>query len=622
MARDLKFLSSMLLAGAMALVSGCGGGSSDSGAASEVPNDAASDTTGSSSSSSSSSSSTSSSSTSSSSSSTSSSGSPLGAAKIYITPTQHSAGITITFADNKQVSSSLAELQRPSESYQALHTLTQYDGQNLATSALELQANTRYNLRYRVNYTDGSYDSGSEQFTTQAEFSLQSAVNTYNVSNNTEINNALSVAGPGDHIVLSAGSYSGIIVQSKQYSISQPLVIRAAEGATVTLSGDRTDYGVWLRESSHLVIKGLNITDFKTGIYINASHHITVIDNHVYDNDYTNIMVSKGHLAPDPENAGHNLILNNAIYSTAAIDCAGGSNAQCPGQTYFGFQQHYYPGSSTIIRGNQFKGHVDHISPCPEQDIISGLIDQDHLFKFTGSELNYNSHNIDIYDNDLEDSRDDHLELDGICSNLRVFNNRISGKGHNVITIAPALPGPYFIYNNRAKGNWSGGSLKMNTNVGKLTEPTRNIFVYHNNFVKQASTGGSESNMLNFWYDLPGEHQNKVDNVVIANNIFLTLTNEPLTSSFNGNNDHPVLNNNLWYSDLIAGFAWNNNKGYSFSQFKDLSGLESQGIFANPLFNADYWDIGPDSPAQSAAQILPGINSHLAEQPADIGAFK
>lgn len=65
------------------------------------------------------------------------------------------------------------------------------------------------------------------------------AERTVNVSNASELSNALSNAAPGDHIVLANGTYSGSFSTSVHGSREEPIVIRSANGPdNVTIGGD------------------------------------------------------------------------------------------------------------------------------------------------------------------------------------------------------------------------------------------------------------------------------------------------------------------------------------------------------------------------------------------------
>jgi hypothetical protein len=78
-----------------------------------------------------------------------------------------------------------------------------------------------------------------------------------NVSNGTELSNALAAYNPGDHIVLANGTYPDSYAANRDGNSSQPVVIRAANllGATV---------GKIDPNGAHIIIYGLNITTTTT----------------------------------------------------------------------------------------------------------------------------------------------------------------------------------------------------------------------------------------------------------------------------------------------------------------------------------------------------------------------
>lgn len=86
---------------------------------------------------------------------------------------------------------------------------------------------------------------------------IPDALNTINVSNNSQLNSAIATAQPGDHIVLANGTYSGNRDLTTQGTAAAPIVIKAANIGQAIYTGELD-----LKSSSkHTVIQGLTFDD-------------------------------------------------------------------------------------------------------------------------------------------------------------------------------------------------------------------------------------------------------------------------------------------------------------------------------------------------------------------------
>ncbi len=96
------------------------------------------------------------------------------------------------------------------------------------------------------------------QITSNDVAELPDALRSIYVSNQTELNNAIAVSIPGDHIILSNGSYS-LGALSKSGTESHPIVIRAANILGVNITSSPTITGSFIR------FWGLNFGDNNLG---------------------------------------------------------------------------------------------------------------------------------------------------------------------------------------------------------------------------------------------------------------------------------------------------------------------------------------------------------------------
>ena len=133
----------------------------------------------------------------------------------------------------------------------------------------------------------------------------------------------------------------------------------------------------------------------------------------------------------------------------------------------------YFTGPSPrgyVVRRNRIRGTFDAVAPCGTAPPTGGLTTE-----------------TDVYDNHFWELGDDGIEAEPYCSNLRIWDNRISTVMMGIST-APAGPGPTWILRNvayrfgaaRGRDVWLASALKINTFDREATGP---LFVYHNTFV-------------------------------------------------------------------------------------------------------------------------------------------
>ena len=183
-------------------------------------------------------------------------------------------------------------------------------------------------------------------------------------------------------------------------------------------------------------------------------------------------------------------------------------------------------------------------------------------------------------------------------------------------------PGPAFFVRNLVRG-YTGSAVKMNTG-GSPSSFTRNVFFYHNTFVKNQNTGA----LLYLWYG--GSTAVSVKDIYFKNNIFVAPNGAKCTNintSNYGGKPGTILNYNLWYTPTTAtnlyqwwdGIAIRNEA--NLSGFRTVSGQEANGMFANPSLNSSH-RLNSTSPAIDRGLRIPGINNQYNGAAPDIGAFE
>lgn len=254
-------------------------------------------------------------------------------------------------------------------------------------------------------------------------------------------------------------------------------------------------------------------------------------------------------------------------------------------------------GRGNIIRRNSFHDFFDGLQTCPGSD--------------NGTETN----EMDVYENEVWRCGDDGLSADGVCANLRIWNNRF----HDVlvgISLAPVLEGPVYCLRNliwkTGAGNSSYTGLPFKFNVSG--QPASGLmFLYHN-------TGNAfYSGQAGFEIKSPGSWQG----IISRNNIWVG-TDHALR---NANISQPV---NLDYDLLwrVSGsplVRWGNANYGDLAAFHAATGQLAHGIQVDPLFvdpASGNHALQSGSPALDLALPLPGINDTFSGSAADLGAFE
>ena len=178
------------------------------------------------------------------------------------------------------------------------------------------------------------------------------------------IGKAASVVGPGQTVLVSSGTYSeAVVISGKNASASSPIVVRAADGASVTVR-DKTN-GFSISSSGYVTVQGFTVTATSAvGIYATGSNHITIAGNHV---SYAGHPVS-GQVAQGIRLNGTNdsLVRGNTTdhNSEAGIQLVGGSTRNTvQGNESFANARGYTraaPGIDLRAPGNTVIGNSSH----------------------------------------------------------------------------------------------------------------------------------------------------------------------------------------------------------------------------------------------------------------------
>ncbi|MBI1879479.1 MAG: hypothetical protein HYR94_14880, partial [Chloroflexi bacterium] len=255
-------------------------------------------------------------------------------------------------------------------------------------------------------------------------------------------------------------------------------------------------------------------------------------------------------------------------------------------------------GRGNIIRRNIFHDYFDGFDICP-------------------GEPSSQTNETDVYDNLAYNIGDDGVQVDGWCSNIRLWDNTF----HDVlvgISFAPIVGGPVYAIRNlfyrfgAGNNNYSGRSFKFNSNSSEKSGP---IYIIHNTAdgVTPDAAGIKISSASSPGWALIYARNNSWSSTSYA------LENENINYPVDLDYD------NLWNGNNNDLVRWNSTNYATLAAFTAATGQEPNGLnndpgFANPP-NGGY-TLKTTSSLIDAGVIIPGINHYYAGLAPDIGAFE
>lgn len=248
-----------------------------------------------------------------------------------------------------------------------------------------------------------------------------------------------AAAQPGQILELAAGTYPTFTF-TKDGTPTAPIVIRAAAGATVQITGD-----VRLDGRSYLIVEGLTVTGkFK----FNDAHDLAIIKNHVTtteDGIVTKTRAENLYIAD-------NTVVGPSPWNEAALGVQGANSGEGILVT----------GPGHVIEHNRVSGFRDCISLMEDGEAVD-------------------QHSIDIAYNDLSECPDDGIEADFCFHDCRIVGNRITNS-FMAMSSQPGLGGPtYFIRNVAYNAMLSAFKLQRGS-IGDV--------LLHNTIVKRGDAFG------------------------------------------------------------------------------------------------------------------------------------
>lgn len=226
----------------------------------------------------------------------------------------------------------------------------------------------------------------------------------------------------------------------------------------------------------------------------------------------------------------------------------------------------------------------------------------------------------DVYENIIYNVGDDGMELDGPCSNCRVWSNTI----HDAlagISLAPTRIGPIYATRNviYRLGRTSGCPFGQDPPCGGTSFKFQNenpgsgpIYLFHNT-IDAALVGRGILIVEPVTWPL----------LLARNNIW--MGSERFAIEYDADDPIDFDYDDLFVTGLTSIVQWKGTKYASLPDFIQATGQERHGLNVVPQFadpnRSDYYLL-PNSQLIDAGVIIPGINNNFWGSAPDIGAFE
>lgn len=394
---------------------------------------------------------------------------------------------------------------------------------------------------------------------------------------------------PGDTAVVMAGTYREQVFVESQGLPDRPVTLRAEGKVIVSAKGMKKGRHVfYLENKSHVRIQGFEIRDLET-------------------NDGSGIRF---------EGAGTDLeFRDNVIHEMR------GENAT--GIVVYAYDP-MKSVSRLVIAGNT----VHHCDAAPSEAIaVNGnvedfLIEHNHVHDINGI-------GIDMIGGEEGFGSRDKVARRGVCRGNRVERARSNYEGgygagiyvdggrdilieRNLVTEcdlgievgaenAGIISSGIVVRNNVVHDNDKAGFVigGYNKDVGRVQD----CVIEHNHFLRNTPHAKAEAEI---WIQFAADNQFRA-NLIAGTGTRPLLYQESRLSN--------TLENNLWHAPKTRDelFTWQRRVSADWDGFRQVSGQEKTGLWADPRLAADGWHLSADSPARDAALPVEGKNASEAK---------
>jgi len=435
------------------------------------------------------------------------------------------------------------------------------------------------------------------------------------------ISYALSLAVPGDTVMVRGGTYYGQLTIPRSGLLGRNISIKAypgerpvIDGSTVTIAGWRALVNI--NSIRYLLLDGFDICNFVTGatntdpegIFINgASHDITIRNCSIYNIKNTATLAGG--------RSGH-AILAIGTDNTTAI-----TNLVITGCTVHDTQTG--TSENITLAGNIDSFTVSHNTLYNTENIGIIIAGGDNLNPSGSVAVNYARNGV-VSDNTLY--------------NISMSNSVATWGAANYGAIAIYICGAAgtIVERNKIYDSDRGIGLVSESNIyATRTSIVRNNFVYHcwrtgiymGDYLNYTGTGTKSCYVVNntlFQNDRApgafGEIEGELrltehcDSNVIRNNLVYTSAADVFVHKYTTTGSGNTIDNNMYYTSGAPAWIWQSTNGApaaTLAAWQSASGMDAAAVFGiDPqLVSSTLPDlhIQPSSPAKNAGTVMPAV---------------
>lgn len=502
----------------------------------------------------------------------------ISAGQIQFDPqTPHSIAFNLPYSGDDN-NNAVAEVRyKTSGSYVRGYDMLRVTSGQFAGSIVDLNPGVSYDIQIQIIDPDG----GSQTLdlsgqTRRLPLNNPGNPNVINVSNQSQLNSAVSNAQPGDVILIQNGTYSGPLILSQAGTETNPIIVRGESQSGVIIqlpevnrSGTYCDGASVLEvRASHNYVENITFKGEMWGARLggSGSYEDIVVRSSSFTGNHCGINASGG-------TGQHFYICDNVLEGKF-------TNADT-GRDTWGVEGILITGLGHTMCHNTLSGYGDTI------DIP-----------------NYgDNRSMDIFGNDILWGGDDALELDGGERNIRAYRNRISNSGTG-ISVQPGGGGPFYIFRNIIYNSGleylEGGQLEEVFLPFKIKNGASGLYLFHNTTLRPGPA----------W-----EQGESLENTQVLNNLFLGTSGG---TSISAENDSIID-----YNGYNSGSPYGNN-GVSLGSniFNPSDQILSSGATDwRPYYEPGPLTLNSQSAAVNAGISLPNFNDASNGSP-DLGAIE
>ncbi len=610
---------------------------------------------------------------------------------IHIHATFMNVGLAVDVSgDDNENGQARLEIDPDGNGYRAAHRLSRVSAGRFVGSALFLQPGQAFSVRVTLEDPDGVSNAVLEAEGRTRELSVPTgsgrvyhvAIDGSDSNDGSEqhpfatVSHAVQSAGPGDTVMIHAGTYHEEVHLPSGGNEQAPLTITSAGDGEVILDGadpDLKDAGAWSDEGGAVYSAQVDETRYVAvdGVRLWRYESRDDLDSLALGTD-GGFFWSGGRvyvrLPGDAEPQGHEIQVStlgrafwlegtpDVVISNLTIRCYGAEQYSQGIMVRDGSHRVWIVGNTfeNVMPGVWIKNDVDDLTVWNNEFSDLGLAEFPwHEVKRQGGmesgaiavDSSYDGQGIVFYQNTVHDSfdglnvcgneettwpndvdvventiyhlADDGMETDGDCSNIRILKNRFDGSLCGV-SVAPASPGPIFVVRNlmvnlhNVAPDSDWMTRALKFNVGD-SRITGEVFVYHN-------TGTTtEPDQASFAVT----DDSKWTHVWLLNNIW---TGTDFAFYYQNTGDEPFDQDyDLLYSTGSRLVAYQDGRYEDVDSYFAEQGQCEHCVEGDPLFvDAQGGDFSLDenSPALDKGLVIAGINEGFRGDGPDMGALE